>query len=298
MSENPQAGTYRLDGMLQGPLAQGCESSLQGWADSAKASGLHFHLRIEGGTFSFVADPVIQRTSRLKGADLDSRMTDSLNAMLEIFPPQLRSESFSTLRSEEFRPGMAIQTLYPVGNDGCISPEQRSAEVSTGEANPELTPASIRRAVLPTLVALLLLLFVSTFFIDYKKLFSKARDRLAPLEKDELVVVQEAAEDLFSIKLNEVDNKRNTLHFTLAREEDWEAAMSASPADAMAMGWEKYTTILALRQGRLRIELYNKKGEVLATREVDVRGLSKQRTIKVAVVAHPKERISKVLLRP
>lgn len=297
MSGTPEAGTYRLDGMLQGPLVPGGDPGLQAWADSAKAAGLHFHLRVEGGTFSFVADPVVRKTSRLKG-DLESTMTAGLDALLEMLPPQQRSGCFSTLRSEEFQPGTALRTLYSVGPDGRISSEQRSVDIDTAEAAPDITSASLRRAVLPTLVAILLVLFVSTFFIDYRQLFSNARERLLPLKKEELVVVRETGGDYLAIELKEVDNKHNALVFKLSRGPGWEAAMATSPADAMVAGWAEYTTLLAIRQGRFRIELYNKSKELLATREVDVRGLLEKESIEVAVVVHPKERISTVVLRP
>lgn len=298
MSAAPQSGTYRLDGMLQGPLAAGEDHGLRAWADSAKAAGLIFHLRVEGGTFSFVADPVVRKSSGLKGGDLEEVMAAGLNALLELLPPHQRSGCFSTLRSEEFLPGTAVQTLYPVGPDGRIHPEQRTADIDTAAAAPEITPASLRRAVLPALVALLLVLFVSTFFIDYRRLFSDARERLAPLKKEELVVRLETGGDYLAFELKEVDAKRNTLIFALSRGSGWDAAMAASPADAAASGWKEYTTLLALRQGRLRIGLHDKEGKLLVTREVDVRALMEKESIEVAVVAHPEERIASVVLLP
>lgn len=298
MSTTPQAGTYRLDGMLQGPLAAGEDQGLSAWADSAKAAGLLFHLRVEGGTFSFVADPVVRKSSGLKGGDLENVMAAGLNALLELLPPQQRSGCFSTLRSEEFLPGTAVQTLYPVGQDGRIHSEQRTADIDTDEAAPEITPASLRRAVLPSLVALLLVLFVSTFFIDYRRLFSDARERLAPLKKEELVVRLETGGDYLAFDLKEVDNKRNTLVFKLGRGPGWDAAMATSPADASAGGWKEYTTLLAIRQGRLRIGLHDKEGKLLVTREIDVRGLMEKESFEIAVVAHPEERIATVVLFP
>lgn len=298
MSAAPEAGTYRLDGMLQGPLASGLEPDFQAWADSAKAAGLHFHLRVEGGTFSFVADAAVRKSSRLKG-ELADTMTGGLDALLELLPVQQRSACFSTLRSEEFRPGTAVRTLYSIGTDGRISSEQRTAEIDTEEALPEITPASLRRAALPALVAILLVLFVSSFFIDYRKLFSNARDQIVPLKKEELTVIQETGGDVISIELKEVDNKHDILVFTMKRGSGWDAAMAASPADATAKDWPEYSTLLAMRQARFRIELYNKEMELLATREANVRGLFKKKSIEVAVAAPPPgERIATVVLRP
>ena len=299
MSATPQAGTYRLDGMLQGPMAAGGDHALRAWADSAKAAGLLFHLRVEGGAFSFVADPVVRKSSGLKGGDLENVMAAALNALLELLPPPQRTGCFSTLRSEEFRPATAVQTLYPVGPDGRIHPEQRTADIDTAVAPPEITPASLRRAVLPALVALLLVLFVSTFFIDYRRLFSDARERLAPLKKEELVVrLDTGGIDCLAFELLKVDAKRNALVFKLSRGSDWDFAMTASPADATAWGWKEYTTLLAIRQGRLRVGLHDKEGKLLATREIEIRGLMESESIEIAVVARPEERIATVSLFP
>ncbi len=298
MSSTPQAGTYRIDGMLQGPMASGEDHGLRSWADSAKAAGLLFHLRVEGGTFSFVADPMVRKSSGLKGGDLESVMAAGLNALLELLPPAQRNGCFSTLRSEEFLPGTAVQTLYPVGPDGRIHPEQRTADIDTAEAAPEITPASLRRAVLPALVALLLVLFVSTFFIDYRRLFSDARERLTPLKKEELVVRLETGGDYLAFDLIKIDTKRNALVFKLSRGSGWDAAVAASPADATTFGWKEYTTLLAIRQGRLRIGLHDKEGKLLVTREIEIRSLMETESIEIAVVARPEERIASVSLFP
>lgn len=297
MNGKPQAGTYRLDGMLQGPLAAE-ENELRAWADSAKAAGLLFHLRVEGGAFSFVADPAVRKSSGRKGGDLESVMTAGLNALLELLPPPQRTACFSTLRSEEFLPGAAVQTLYAVGPDGRIHSEQRTADIETAEAVPEITPASLRRAALPALVVLLLVLFVSTFFIDYRRLFSDARDRLVPLKKEEIVVRMETGGDFLAFELKAVDTKRNTLVFVLSRGSGWDAAMATSPAEATAAGWKEYTTLLAIRQGRLRITLTDKDAKPLVTREIDVRGLLENDRIEIAVIARPEERIASAVLQP
>ena len=102
-----------------------------------------------------------------------------------------------------------------------------------------------------------------------------------------------------SFELKEVDNKRGILVFTVKRGPGWDAAMAVSPADATAKDWPEYATLLAIRQARFRIELYNKKKELLATREANVRGLFKKDSIEIAVSAPPPgERIATVVLRP
>lgn len=293
----PEAGTYRLDGMLQGPATPGMEPDFEAWARSAKTTGLHLHMRMEGGSFSFVADPLVKKTSSLK-EDLESAVTGQLDTLLGLLPERQRNACFSTLRSEEFRPGTVIRTLYSVGPDGRIKSEQRAAETETAETSPEITTASLRRAILPGLVGILLVLFVSTFFIDYRQLFSHARERLAPLKKEELVVVEETGGDYLDIELLEVDNRRNALVFEIRRGPAWNTAMNATPADAVGMEWPAYTTLLAIRQGRFRIELHDKERKLLGSHEIDVRGLLEKESVRITVIAHSEERIAFAVLRP
>lgn len=298
MNQKPMAGTFRLDGMLQGPLTfdAATEADFQAWVAGAKSVGLQFHLRLEGGTYSLVADPAVQRISRLKGEDLEVVLRDRLQEFIDLLPSEMSARGYSTIRSEEFRPGTAVQTLYQIGPEGLVSSEQRFAEVDTGEAPPEITAASIRRGILPALVAMLVVLFISTFFVDYRKAFQSARDQIVPLKKDELVVRQEPETDLIEFELLELDRKRNALIFLLTRGSGWESAMGAKPGDAM--DWPEFNTLLAIRTGRFRVEFYNKEDKLLVSREIDVRALQKKKMIKVAVVSHPDDRIAKVVLRP
>lgn len=296
----PMAGTFRLDGMLQGPLPPDQETvdDILRWVKSAEAGGIHFHLSMDGGSYSLVADSAHQRTSRLKGADLGTALSDGLNALLEFLPPSGRTGSFSTVRSEEFRDGIAVQTLYPIGMDGRVSPERRTVDAPTSAAPPEIDPVSLRRAIFPAIIALLLILFVSTFFIDYRKLFSNARDRLVPLSKEELVVSQEFAGDYLVFDLAEVDNKKSALVFHLARGADWKRAMESKPADASAADWTEFATLLAIHRGRFRIELYDKERKLIGTREIDTRELLENESMDIAIVVKSSQRIARAVLRP
>lgn len=300
MSDLPTAGTFRLDGMLQGPLPPDADgiAGLEAWVAAIKSNGLHLHLRVEGGSYSLVADPAVRKTSTLKGDDLEPLLTDRLQTLLDRLPPDVRSRAFSTLRSEEFRPDTAVQTLYAVGPDGRIHAEQRTVDVETARAAPEITASSLRRVLLPGLVALLLVLFISSFFIDYRQLLGEARDQIAPLKKEELTIRQEIAAEILRFELVEVDRKKNALVFRITRGPGWAAAMEAAPADAVAMDWPDYITVLAIRHGRCRIALFNKDGEQLVSREVAVADLREKESIEIALVTTPRDRIATAVLQP
>ncbi len=298
MNELPTAGTFRLDGMLQGSIPSDADTlaELQAWADSAKSGEVIFHLRVEGGSYSLVADASVRKISRLKGKDLETVIVDKLQELLDILPPELRARSFSTIRSEEFRPGSAVQTIYTVGRDGLVKSEQRVVDADTAEAMPEITPASIRRGLLPAFVVILLMLFVSTFFVDYRKIFTDGWERLAPLKKEEILVKQDLTEDFVTLNLNEVIRKKDALIFTLKRGEKWDAAMQATPAAATQLDWQEFNTLMAIRQGRCRITLLDKNGKQFLTREIDLNELQDQESIKVVVVSKSSVRISSAVL--
>lgn len=300
MSGKPTAGTYRLDGMLQGPLPADPEliDDIRAWTKSAEAAGLHFHLSLDGGAFSLVADSAPQKTSRLKGNDLGGALAQGLDALLDLIPQPASAAAFSTVRSEEFRDGSAVQTLYAIGMDGRIAAERRTVDAVTAAAPQEITPASLRRAVFPAVIGLLLLLFVSTFFIDYRKTFLRARDRLAPLSKDELVLARQFSGDFITFEISEVDNRKGALVFHLARGAAWEGAMQAKPGDAAEGDWTEFSTLLAIHNGRFRIELYDKERKLLASREIDTRELLTKDSMDVAIVVNPEERITYAVLRP
>ena len=147
----------------------------------------------------------------------------------------------------------------------------------------EITPASLRRLAVPALAALILILAASAFFIDYRALFTKARDRIAPLEKEELLITQDIARKFVTFELDRIDRKKNALVFTLAHGPEWPVVETSSPSDALGMDWPEFNSILAIRHGRCRITLSNKNGEPLLSREIDIKDLLEQDSLEITL---------------
>lgn len=299
MSGRPVAGTFRLDGMLQGPLPpeDDTRANMQAWTGSAIKEGLHFHLSADGGNYTLVADPSTQKTSRLKSKGLDELLADGLNSLLGLLPPEAAAGSFSTIRSEEFRPGTAVQTLFPIGPDGRVHPEERTLDADTEEPPPEITRASLRKAIVPTLITVLLFAVISSFFIDYRKMFSDAKDRVVPLSKEEVVLKQPLLGDYLKVELIGIDNKKNALLLRIHRGSAWQRAIDSSPQKS-APNWPDFVTQLAIHQRRIRVELFNKENKPLLSQELDISTLHEKESLDVAVIAHLNERISKIVIRP
>lgn len=121
MNSPPVAGTFRLDGMLQGPTPgeERVADQMRDGVDRTAADGLTFHLAFEGGNYSMVADPTVQRWSRDDLSPGES-LRKALDQFLELLAPDERSRAFSTIRCEEFLPGRALQSVFQISRDGKI----------------------------------------------------------------------------------------------------------------------------------------------------------------------------------
>jgi hypothetical protein len=299
MSALPIAGTYRLDGILQGPLppAPGLAADLEAWVASARKAGLHFHLSVDGAAFSIVPDPAVRPTSGCGGRDVGGLVEEGLNAMLSLLPEGARAAVFSTVRSEEFRPGIAVQTIHALGPGGRIVGQRREVAMDTADARPELNPAVIRRIAKWLLLGLVAAALLSVLFVDYRKLFANARERLSPLTIEEVAVDCAALGNALEARLTAVDSSRGALRFRLQRGTGWDQALAATPQESLA-DWGEFATRLAIRQGRLRVELFDKDGNGLGSGELPLRGLLEKPETEVVLLAKPPGRLAKIVVRP
>jgi hypothetical protein len=297
MNEKPTTGTICLDGMLQGRLPDSTAAdNMRSWITSVKKSGLVFHFSIDGPNFSIVPDPTPQRSSRLSKPDLEELLSEALEALLSFLSPEEQATAISTIRSEEFRPGEATQVVYAIGPGGTINAQQRTVDADTLDPPPEITPASIKRAILPALFFLVVALFVSSFFIDYRKLWSEAKDKVVPLKKEEVAIDQKAVTDYVTIELIEVDEKRRTLHFELTRGPKWDTAFSSTPATTES--WPDLRNRLAIHQGRLLIEFRNKEDNIIGKSELKLESITKESTGKQALVTNLNDRLARIIVSP
>ena len=296
-NENAVVGTFRLDGMLQGPIPPDA-GALETWAMTAKRQGLHFHLSSDGSAFSIVADPAIEKVSRLQGKDLGVLLQEALVALLSLLPREVRNRVYSTVRSEEFRQGEAVQSLFGVALDGSVTSEQRVQSIATEAPAAEISVAALRKAVIPALMVLLVGLFVSSFFVDYEGMISSARDRVVPLSVEEVILDQSALEQCVSLEFIGVDSSRDLLMFEVSRGEAWQEAQSSTPQQSLA-DWPNFLRHLAIHRQRVELDLYNKAGVRLETLEVPLTAITETRdSTKVSLHVRLKDRLAKIVARP
>jgi hypothetical protein len=299
MNPLPVAGTFRLDGMIQGPLPSdpAVIGNLQAWVVAAKASGLHFHFGLDAPYFSIVADPSVHPTAKLAGPDLAELLSDALNALMDLLPNPNPGNCFSTVRAEEFRPGIAIQTIFVLAADGRIASESRTVSSQTKGAPNKLALAVIRRTAMWALAVILPLLLVSSFFIDYRGLFARAADRMLPPGKENISVSQAALGEFVTVELTGLDRRRGTLGFKLKRGAKWDQALSSTPQQSLA-SWPEYLIHLAIHQRRLRIELYDQAGNHFGGGEISLDGLHQSSSADVEISAALPTRLAKIVIQP
>jgi hypothetical protein len=285
--------------MLQGPLppVPGMETDFQAWIESAKSAGLHFHLSTDGPGFALVTDPAVRPTSRLPSGDLAKLVEDALEAVVSLVPEASRRGLFSTVRSEEFRSGLAIQVVYAIRPDGRIASQRREVAVETAEPRPELTLASVRRMLKPLAALLAVALVASFFLVDYRKLFTTARERVSPLAKEEVSIDLSAAGKLLELELTAVDSSRSALRFHLKRGADWDRALASSPKESLA-SWPEFAARLAVQQGRMTVEFLDKEGGLLGNGSLQFGELHRKPESDVEMIVRFSGRLSKIIIHP
>lgn len=298
MSARPVAGTFRLDGMLQGPSPGGetVEDQMRDWIAQVADHGLIFHLAFEGGNFSMVADPSVRKWTDDQ-CDPGEALQEALTRFLEFLSPQERNRVFSTVRCEEFRPGHAVQSVLTISPEGNIEKAEREIDLETRSSGPDLSRIRLRRVALPLALILLLGGLLSTLVVDYGELFADARDRIMPLTRDEVTVDQGRLGDVFHLEISEIDREKSTLILEVSRGPGWDLLQESSPAETMS-SWQSFLLAQALHRQRLKYDLFGSEDQFLGSGWVRLEGLDEEESIEVRMVARVSSRLARVSFYP
>lgn len=214
-------GTLQLDGLLEGKinaLPDG-PNRLAEWVKFAASLGLPFTLEIDGASFSLLAGRQTLRVADLGGEPTET-LVNALNQLVKAFPDTQRQEIYSTIRSTEYRPKLEVQTLYAMGPEGKIQPQQRSqAAETTPPPRPMSGKEKVRMAALG-LLAVLVVLAISSIFIDYRTLLGDLRDRIMPYNAEAIAVEAGPFENYFSVE-NRRRGQGPSLLIDLKRSDDF-----------------------------------------------------------------------------
>jgi len=274
-----QTGTYRLDGLLEGPLDSdgAARARLADWVRLAQKAGYGFSLELDASGFSLLGDNT-PRHAPAADVDMAEPLRDLLGQLVGSFPPDLRPRLFSTVRSVQYGEGQETQTLYAVMPDGRVDAQQRTVDAETSRAAEPLGLKGTLKLGAIALVVLLALFGLSSIFIDWGDQASKAWRKVAPVDAD--AIKTEAGPFAPYLTVKSVEAKASTLHITLARTEAFPKTVAALE-EALRLDAHGYATrqsLHALAAGYLRLEAFDAKGKHLDTATVRVADLRTQDT--------------------
>lgn len=289
-------GTLQLDGLLEGrlnALPEG-EKHLQEWVRFAGSVALPFSLEIDGSQFNLLPGRQAIQAAHL-GPDPSETVVNALNQLIKLFPASERQHVYSTLRSVEYRPNLEIQTLYAMGSQGQIEARQRSVESQTAAPlRPMGRKEKLRLAGLGLMVAVLVLA-VSTFFVDYRQLLAQVRDRLTPFDAQAVAVDNAAFEPYFTVEGKA--SQEGYLVLSLKRTPQYPQnsqdldKLSAQSADSL----EHRLAVEALARGYVRCEFFDKDGRFVAAAFERIAPLRQQESIRLRLPLPPDRRLGKII---
>jgi hypothetical protein len=116
------------------------------------------------------AENVTRDTEEIHPLEVDLMVHHALEKLLAAYPPELRMQIFSTLRSREYRPGLEVQSIYLIIYPGQVKVERREV---TAEVEPRPAPLSAKNQFSYLVAAagiLALLGWASTSLVEYRDL--------------------------------------------------------------------------------------------------------------------------------
>jgi len=175
-------GTFRLDGLIEGPMfSEEDEGLIHAFVQEARKHGMRFHVSTDGGRFSVLPDAAPVRLEA-GAASADALVAARLERWLADYLPEERARLMSTLRSVEYVPGKEKQTLYGIHPGGKVTVDQRVVDAETAAP---ASPGDWRAAVKPALLAAAafgIIVGVSAFFVPYGDILAKAWRSVRPYD--------------------------------------------------------------------------------------------------------------------
>ena len=164
--------TYRLEGLIQGPLPPGPDglTVIKKLTADFNRNGLRLSACFDDSQFKLTAENVTRDTEEIHPLEVDLMVHHALEKLLAAYPPELRMQIFSTLRSREYRPGLEVQSIYLIIYPGQVKVERREV---TAEVEPRPAPLSAKNqfGYLVAAAGILALLgWASTSLVEYRDL--------------------------------------------------------------------------------------------------------------------------------
>ena len=249
----PIEGTYTLDGLLQGKIPDSAHAemaeNLREWAQSATEAGFPFSLEIEGGQFSLLCGSEVRKLTA-PGISVAETLKNSINALIETIPEAGRGQLFSTIRSSEYVADGEVQAVYMIGPDGQIRDQTRKVEIETRAPERPLTGKERLKMGLIVAGSLALLFLLSSFFIDYGKMFGGVRERFTVLTVENLDFDNALYDDYVKVTVEGLDRRRGGLVVKIERGPKWdEIAAERLAVTVGGIAWDELLVVGNLKRG-------------------------------------------------
>lgn len=279
-------GTIIVEGLIEGrvPPQPKAADRLKEWAEAGLGKAIRVNMQVDGGRFSAMPDNAPVRAAAM-GEHPEDSIAESIEELLRLFPGSERAAVFSTLRSREYKPDKEVQTMYPVGPDGRVAVHQQSVAAKT-EAAP--TPLNAKQFAVRAVVGLAVagaVLFVSSYWVDYRKLFRQASG--AP-QVDKIVISVEPIGMYVTLDGRALNDAGDGLVLTLKRTAGFplnDAALDAEAARTATQPAAVRSRLMidALARGYLRAEMFDGDGRYMGAPVLRIAGLRDHEKLLVPV---------------
>ena len=301
-SNHNYRGTFRISGMLEGPLINNSSSfntKVYNWIKLANDKGLDVDLDCGNGKFSLLFKDKLIKTDNFKsnGEDLEQALTCLLSELINAIPINLRCDFFSTIRSVEHKADVEIKTIYPINNNGEIEYGSREVEVTTIPSPFEKSSKKIRRTIMAFLIAIPLVVVLVIQFSGHR-FFQIIEDRLER-GGSALSIDLDFFKGYLKVEAKALTEKK--IQIKLSKGEIWlEEELKTKDFKLDGLKLNEIIAITSLKKGYIGLDFYDKNGMFIFRKAVRIMDMidNKKSELNLNLKSPKNNKVSKMLLVP
>lgn len=283
MKKTKIEGTFYLEGLLEGPLPGGTEteSKLMEWSSRTSQVGLPLSTEIDNGRFSILATSTALQCDMFQPSPQES-VRLALQKLLEFFPPEYVTSMVSTIRIIEYIPNEEIQGLFSITPDGGVDYQHRRQPCQTIKPAEPISKKELIKTGIMGVVLFIVLLGISTFFIDYSSIWADLQQSFTPITTENTKASLGPFSEFYIISDLKYDARNGIMVFSVTpaanypmTDEDFEKRWQN------AKSLKESLTLQALRKGYALCEYFDKGGKYIGCGTVKLPEISEKMEIKI-----------------
>ena len=274
-------GIITIDGMIEGKmtLTQDLVGKLQEWINFSSSLDFEFSLEMGSNSFNILAEKK-QISVKKFGPDPAKKIMDTISELISVIPEEYKSRLFSTLRTIEYEPGLEIQTIYAILPDGKIECQTRTIKAKTTSFSHPVFRKHMRPVITGVIVSLVLL-FASSFFVNYSQLIKDFGNSLSSVKTDSIKINNELFSSFFFCEQIQWDEGREQIVLVLKRTDSFFTAISNLKLSENE-NLEKNLIIESITKGYIRCEIFNSEQIFLGFSFLRIKDLWQRDSIEAA----------------